>query len=86
MSTLLIRNARYIVSCDDRDTLYEKVNLFIRDGVVEYIGPNLCHAESTIDASRMAVYPGLINTHHHLTRSSPATCLRSSGWSCSPGW
>ncbi|WP_294517338.1 8-oxoguanine deaminase [uncultured Pseudoflavonifractor sp.] len=66
MSTLLIRNARYIVSCDDRDTLYEKVNLFIRDGVVEYIGPNLCHAESTIDASRMAVYPGLINTHHHL--------------------
>ena len=66
MSTLLIRNARYIVSCDDYDTLHENVNLFIRDGVVEYIGPKLCHAEATIDASRMAVYPGLINTHHHL--------------------
>ena len=23
MSTLLIRNARYIVSCDDQDTLWE---------------------------------------------------------------
>ena len=66
MSTLLIRNARYIVSCDDYDTLHENANLFIRDGVVEYIGPNLCHADAVIDASRMAVYPGLINTHHHL--------------------
>lgn len=66
MSTLLIKNARYIVSCDDKDTLYERCNLFIRDNAVEYIGPEARQAEQTIDAADMAVYPGLINTHHHL--------------------
>ena len=66
MSTLLIKNARYIVSCDDRDTLHEHSNLFIRDNAIEYIGPELRQADQVIDASSMAVYPGLINTHHHL--------------------
>ena len=66
MSTLLIKNARYIVSCDDQDSLHERCNLFIRDQAIEYIGPALRQADQVIDASRMAVYPGLINTHHHL--------------------
>ena len=66
MSTLLIRNARYIVSCYDQDTLWEHANLFIRDNAIEYIGPELMHADQTIDASDMVVYPGLVNTHHHL--------------------
>lgn len=66
MPTLLIKNARYIVSCDDRDTLYERCNLFIRDSQIEYIGPADRQADQVIDASGMAVYPGLINTHHHL--------------------
>ncbi len=44
MSTLLIKNARYIVSCDDRDTLHEHSNLFIRDNAIEYIGPELREA------------------------------------------
>lgn len=66
MSTLLIKNARYIVSCDDGDRLYERANLFIRDNVIEAIGPERPQADQVIDASRMAVYPGLINTHHHL--------------------
>ena len=30
MSTLLIKNARYIVSCDDQDSLHERCNLLIR--------------------------------------------------------
>ena len=66
MSTLLIKNARYIVSCDDSDTLHQHANLFIRDNAIEYIGPELRRADQVIDASSMAVYPGLINTHHHL--------------------
>lgn len=66
MSTLLIQNARYIVSCDDNDTLWERVNLFIRNGEIIFIGPEYRQADGVIDASRMAVYPGLINTHHHL--------------------
>lgn len=66
MSTLLIRNARYIVSCDNTDTLYERCNIFIRDNVIACIGPDLFPADEVIDASSMVVYPGLINTHHHL--------------------
>lgn len=66
MSTLLIKNARYVVSCDDSDTLYERVNLFIRDGVIASIGPDYHQADTVLDASSMVVYPGLINTHHHL--------------------
>ena len=66
MSTLLIKNARYVVSCDDSDTLYERVHLFIQDGVIRSIGPDYRQADAVIDASSMVVYPGLINTHHHL--------------------
>lgn len=66
MATLLIKNARYIVSCDDRDTLWERANLFIRDGEIVSIGREYQQADSVIDAADMVVYPGLINTHHHL--------------------
>ena len=66
MSTLLIRNARYIVTCDDQDTLWEDANLLIRDNAVAYIGKEVMPADEIIDASHMVVYPGLINTHHHL--------------------
>ena len=66
MSTLLIKNARYIVSCDDADTLYERANLFVDNGVITSIGHGYQRADQVIDASRMVVYPGLINTHHHL--------------------
>ena len=66
MSTLLIKNARYIVSCDDQDTLYHDTDLLLEDGVIRSIGPAFLPADQTIDARGMAVYPGLINTHHHL--------------------
>ena len=66
MSTLLFKNAKYIVSCDDRDTVYENANLFVRDNAVEYIGPQMNTADQVVDASDMALYPGLINAHHHL--------------------
>lgn len=86
MSTLLIKNARYIVSCDDTDRLYERSNLFIRDNAIEYIGPELRQADQVIDASRMVVYPGLINTHHHLYQLFSRICPKCSGWSSFPGW
>lgn len=73
--TLLIRNIRYLVTCDEQDKVYERTNLFIKDGVIEYIGPEIKEAEEMIDATDMVVYPGLINTHHHLyqifTRNLP---------------
>ncbi len=65
-NSLMIKNARFIVTCDDEDNLYENTNILINDGVITYIGKNHCEADETIDASNMIVYPGLINTHHHL--------------------
>jgi len=75
MSTLLVKNARYLVSCDQHDTVYERVNLFVRDQEIISIGPEIFPADQTIDATNMVVYPGLVNTHHHLfqcfTRNLP---------------
>ena len=67
MKTLLLRNISRLVSCDDRDTVYENVDLYAEDGVIRAIGQRLPQAaDETIDASHMLCYPGLVNTHHHL--------------------
>ena len=67
MRTLLIKNIRALVSCDDEDRVYENADLYAEDGKIAAIGQNLDRkAEKTIDASAMLCYPGLVNTHHHL--------------------
>ena len=67
MSTLLIKNIRTLVSCDDSDTVYDQVDLYAEDGVIRAIGASLPHsADVVLDASHMLCYPGLVNTHHHL--------------------
>ena len=66
MSTLAVNNIRAIVSCDGKDTVYENANLFCRDGLIEYIGPDKHDADTVIDGSGMLCYPGLVNAHHHL--------------------
>ena len=35
MSTLLIRNCRAIVTCDDGDRVYENADLFCQDGFIQ---------------------------------------------------
>lgn len=64
--TLLVKNVKHLVTCDDSDRLLDGVNVFIRDGVIAGIGQNEETADDVIDASNMVMYPGLINTHHHL--------------------
>jgi len=64
--TLLVKNVRHLVTCDDSDRLLDGVNVFVRDGVIAGIGQEEWTAEDVIDASHMVMYPGLINTHHHL--------------------
>lgn len=66
MKTLL-QNARCIVTCDDNDTILRGADVLMQDGVIESIG-NLgdVAADEIVDASRLILYPGLINTHHHL--------------------
>lgn len=65
--SLLFKNIRHLVTCDKENRIYENVDLLARDGVIEAIGSQLdARADVVVDASDLAVYPGLINTHHHL--------------------
>ncbi len=66
MSSLLIKNARSIVTCDDRDRVLENASLLIENGVITYLGTGEKEADEVLDATGCLVYPGLINTHHHL--------------------
>lgn len=73
--TLFIKNIKSLITCDSSDTVFENVNMFIEDGVIKYIGNKKFEAEEFIDATNMIMYPGLVNTHHHLyqtfTRNLP---------------
>ncbi|WP_411170578.1 8-oxoguanine deaminase [Clostridium sp. MB05] len=73
--TLFIKNIKALVTCDEKDNLFENVNIYIEDGIIKYIGNDIFEAEEVIDAKDMYVYPGLVNSHHHLfqtfTRNLP---------------
>lgn len=66
MSSLLIKNADAIVTCDSQDAVLEHANLLMQDGILTYIGIEPQTADEVIDGTGCLVYPGLINTHHHL--------------------
>lgn len=67
MSSLLIRDLRTVVTCDDADTVLERVDLYAQDGVIRALGPCLPQsADTVLDGRHMVAYPGLVNTHHHL--------------------
>ena len=78
MSTsLLIKNIRHLVTCDESNSVAQDVNLYAEDGVIKSIGTDAPEADEVIDGSHMAAYPGLVNAHHHLyqyfTRNLPFT-------------
>ena len=66
MSSLLIKNIGTMVTCDDDDNVFNDVNMLILGGEIRYIGKEQKKADSVYDAKGMVMYPGLINSHHHL--------------------
>ena len=79
MSTLLVKNARILVTMDDHQREIPEGGLFIREGFIEQVGPTdelPKSAELVLDLRGHLVLPGLVNTHHHfyqtLTRAVPA--------------
>lgn len=66
MSSLLVKNIRTLVSCDEHDQIYENTNLYCENGIIRSIGPDTPDAERVVDGTGMLCYPGLVNTHHHL--------------------
>ena len=72
MTTLLIRNANAVATFDDVGRELRDASVFIRDNVIEAVGPalDLPHeAEEVINAQNCVVVPGLVNTHHHMYQS-----------------
>ena len=79
MPTLLIRNARLLVTMDAQRREIEGGGVFVRDHAIEAVGASAelpASADEVIDAHDQIVIPGLVNTHHHmvqtLTRAVPA--------------
>ncbi|MFZ6871610.1 8-oxoguanine deaminase [Undibacterium sp. Di27W] len=79
MASLLIKNARVVVTMDDTRREISNGAVYIIDNVIAQVGLSADlpqTADEIIDATDHVVMPGLINTHHHmyqsLTRVIPA--------------
>ncbi|AOF86655.1 amidohydrolase family protein [Hydrogenophaga sp. RAC07] len=80
MASLLIHRATCIATFDHADPArgreLQDASLFVRDNLIEWIGPSAelpaalrDAADETIDARGHLVVPGLVNTHHHMYQS-----------------
>jgi cytosine/adenosine deaminase-related metal-dependent hydrolase len=72
MGTLLVRNARVLVTMDDARREIARGEMRIRDGFIEAVGERNSlppQADEVVDLTGHIVLPGLINTHHHLYQS-----------------
>ena len=86
MSSLLLRNLRSVITCDDGDTVLEHTDLYCEDGVIRAMGPDLPQtADTVMDGSRYWCYPGLINTHHHLYQVFSRNLPQVQNLDCSTG-
>jgi 8-oxoguanine deaminase len=79
MTTLLVKNAKILVTMDDQQREIAGGGIFIENGFIKQVGlsrelPQV--ADEVLDLRDHLVLPGLINTHHHfyqtLTRAIPA--------------
>jgi len=86
MATLLIRNARLLVTMDDARREIEGGGVFVRDNAIEAVGacgdlPDT--ADEVIDAREQVVVPGLVNTHHHMYQTLTRALVQDNelfGW------
>ena len=62
----LLKNVDTVVSCDGQDRVYRHTDIWFRDGMIEKIGPLDEQPDQAFDCTGMILYPGFVNTHHHL--------------------
>ncbi len=80
MGTLLAKNSHTLVTMNDERSEIRHGGLFVRDNIIEQVGPTNelpTSADEILDlGDRHVLLPGLVNTHHHffqtLTRAVPA--------------
>jgi cytosine/adenosine deaminase-related metal-dependent hydrolase len=86
MTTLLIRDARLLVTMDAQRREIAGGAVFVRDNVIEAVGPTAelpASADEVIDARDQIVIPGLVNTHHHMYQTLTRACVQDHelfGW------
>ncbi len=72
MTTLLLRDADVLVTMDAARREIPGGGVFIRDGVIEAVGPSAelpATADNVISLAGTVALPGLVNTHHHMYQS-----------------
>lgn len=72
MPTLLVKHAHVLVTMDERRREIPDGGLFVRDNVIEAVGPTAelpQSADEVLDVTDHVVLPGLVNTHHHMYQS-----------------
>src|SRR5918993_248944 len=72
MPTLLARDADILLTMDDGRRELSNAGLFVRDGIIEQVGPTEelpQEADVVLDMTGQIVLPGFVNTHHHLDQT-----------------
>jgi 8-oxoguanine deaminase len=72
MPTLLAKNATVLVTMDPERRELQEAGLFIRDGLIEQVGPTSelpASADKVLDLRGQIVLPGFVNCHHHLDQT-----------------
>lgn len=76
MGTVLFKNASAIISCDEENKIYYNADMYIRDGEIISIGTVDLKADECYDMTGKYIYPGLVNTHHHLYQTFTRNLLK----------
>lgn len=69
MTTLLLKNADVLVTMDAERREIPGGGVFVRDGVIEAVGPTTelpTTADEVVSLAGCVALPGLVNTHHHM--------------------
>jgi 8-oxoguanine deaminase len=69
MSTLLVKNAAFVVTMDDDRQEISDGGLYIQNNIIEQVGKSAdlpSSADTVLNLSGHVVIPGLVNTHHHM--------------------
>jgi cytosine/adenosine deaminase-related metal-dependent hydrolase len=70
MARTLIKNASAIVTCDRDDRILKNADILIEGPKIVSLGEHIAAPDAAVyDAAGKFVYPGLVNTHHHLLQA-----------------
>lgn len=67
MPSILIKNADWLVTQNDKREVLRNASILIRDGVIAEVGKTVESADVELDAKGKIALPGLINAHTHLS-------------------